>query len=81
MDTRTKQLDLTLLAGSPLRVRVPLLTDILRGAAREIMEIRVTGPLDHPVITPRPLRSLAGVLETLFPEPGGSGATAANVRA
>lgn len=72
MDTRTKQLDLTLLAGSPLRVRVPLLTDILRGAAREIMEIRVTGPLDHPVITPRPLRGLAGVLETLFPEPPGS---------
>jgi hypothetical protein len=68
LDLRTGQLDLTLLAGSPVRVRVPLLTEVLEGAWRELLEIRVTGTLAHPQIVPRPLRSLGRVLGRLFPE-------------
>ncbi|MFH1420299.1 MAG: AsmA-like C-terminal domain-containing protein [Planctomycetota bacterium] len=69
MDLPTKRLDITLLAGSPMRIRVPFLTDILDGVAREVMEIRVSGTLQKPKITPQPLKSLTTVLKTLFPEP------------
>lgn len=68
MDLRTNQLDVTLLAGSPVRIRVPLLTDILEGASREIMEVRLTGTLEKPTIQPQPLKSLTAALKTLFPE-------------
>jgi len=68
LNLRTGQLDLTLLAGSPLRIRVPLLSEILERASREIMEVHVTGTLDHPTIRPQPLKSLAAALETIFPE-------------
>lgn len=67
MSLKTRQLDVTLLAGSPVRIRVPFLTDILEGASREIMEVRLTGTLDKPKITPQPLKSLTRVLKTLFP--------------
>ncbi|MCZ6681913.1 MAG: AsmA-like C-terminal domain-containing protein [Planctomycetota bacterium] len=69
LDLRDKRLDVTLLAGSPVRIRVPFLTDILEGAARELMEIRVRGTLSKPEITPTPLKSLHKALEALFPEP------------
>jgi hypothetical protein len=69
MDLRSKQLDVTLLAGSPVRLRVPLLTDLLQGATREVMQVQVSGTLQRPQITPQPLRSLTTALKTLFPEP------------
>jgi hypothetical protein len=69
MDLRGKQLDVTLLAGSPIRLRVPLLTDLLQGASREVMQVEVTGTLQKPQIKPQPLRSLSEALKTLFPEP------------
>jgi hypothetical protein len=68
MDLRTGQLDLTLLAGSPVRIRLPLLTELWEGAWRELLEVRVLGTLDQPRIVPRPLRSLGRALDTLFPE-------------
>jgi len=64
-----KKLDVTLLAGSPLRLQVPLLTDILEGASREIMEVHLGGTVDKPNISPRPMRTLTVLLEKLFPRP------------
>jgi len=69
LDLRTDQLDVTLLAGSPVRLRVPLLTEIVEGAARELMEVRITGTPAKPIINPQPLKSLKKALEKLFPEP------------
>jgi hypothetical protein len=69
MDMRTRQLDVRLLAGSPVRVRLPVLTDLLEGASREVAEVHVTGTLQHPAISPQPLRGLTTALKTLFPEP------------
>lgn len=69
MDLRSDQMDVTLLAGSPMRIRIPLLTDLLEGASREMMEIRVRGTLEKPDIQPQPLKSLTAALKTLFPEP------------
>lgn len=68
MDLLSKQLDVTLLAGSPVRIRIPLLTDLLEGASREMMELRVRGTLEKPDIQPQPLKSLSTALKTLFPE-------------
>lgn len=69
MDMRTKQLDVRLLAGSPLRLRLPVLTDLLEGASRELMEVRLTGTFQEPTIEPQPLKSLANALKRIFPEP------------
>lgn len=68
MDMRTKQLDVRLLAGSPLRLRLPILTDLLEGASRELMEVRLTGTFQEPTIEPQPLKSLAKALQRIFPE-------------
>lgn len=69
LDLNTDQLDITLLAGSPVRINLPLLTEVLEGASREIMEIRVRGTFGDPKIIPQPLKSLGVALKTLFPEP------------
>jgi len=66
MDTATQQLALTLLAGSPRRLPdLGLLTELAEGAARELMEVHVFGPLHEPRIEGRPLRSLARAIQTL----------------
>lgn len=69
LDLASNQLDITLLAGSPIRLRLPLLTDLLEGASRELMEVRVTGTMGEPNIKPQPLKSLTRALQTIFPEP------------
>lgn len=68
LDLASNQIDLVLLAGSPVRIKVPLLSDLLEGAAREIMEVRVTGTLADPTITPQPLKSLTNALKTVLPD-------------
>lgn len=65
-----RELDVTLLAGSPLRLRVPLLTDLLEGASREVMEVKIGGTLSDPKIRPRPMRSLVAILEFLLSPAG-----------
>jgi hypothetical protein len=67
MDLDTGELDVVLLAGSPVRITVPFLTEILEGASREVMEVRIRGTVAQPKIKPQPLKSLKRALETLFP--------------
>src|SRR5207237_1088710 len=43
MNTNDRQLDILLLARSPVRIRLPVVTDVLELFAREIMEVRVRG--------------------------------------
>jgi hypothetical protein len=60
-------LDLRLVAVSPHRwFKLGVLTEFLEGAARELVEINVRGPLSDPAITATPLRSVGGALDTLF---------------
>lgn len=61
-------MDIRLLAASPVRLQVPILTEILEGVAREVMELHVTGTIDNPKIRPEPLRQARDVIGTLFPE-------------
>ncbi|MCH7883740.1 MAG: hypothetical protein IIC01_00695 [Planctomycetes bacterium] len=59
--------DLTLVHVSGRRgARVPLLTDLLEQASRELIELHVTGPLYQPTVRARPLRTLSDELKRLF---------------
>ncbi|MEE8171269.1 MAG: AsmA-like C-terminal region-containing protein, partial [Phycisphaerae bacterium] len=66
MDLRTGVLDVRLIAGAPDHLRVPLLTELLEGATRELLQIRVRGTLDSPKITSEPLRGIQDILTDLF---------------
>ncbi len=69
LDLSSRRLEVTLVAGSPVRLRVPVLTELVEGASRELMEVRVTGTLENPRITPQPFRSLNEAMKGLLPEP------------
>lgn len=69
MDMNTRQIDVTLVAGSPVRLKLPLITEFLEGASRELMQVRLTGTFNEPNIQPLPLKSLTKALQTIFPEP------------
>ncbi len=61
--------NLRLIAVSPHDwARVPVLSELVEGASRELMELEVTGPVSKPQVRPGPLRGLKNVWQTLFPE-------------
>ncbi len=63
----TQTLALKLVAVTPHRwVQVPVITEFLEGAAREMLEIDVHGPLGDPRIEAKPLRGIEAAFETLF---------------
>ncbi len=67
MDTETETLDLTFITGSPHRLpRLPLLTEMVQGVSRELMEIEIAGPLSRPKMQGRPLRTLRTTVEALL---------------
>jgi hypothetical protein len=62
-----QQLDLTFLTTSAGGLgRVPLVTEILSGTLRELVEIRVSGTLNSPKVTATPFRAIEGTVRTLF---------------
>jgi hypothetical protein len=64
----TQELDLDLLISTPHKaLKIPLVTKILEGTARELFEVRVTGPLAEPKISTRPLSSLRRALTKFVP--------------
>ena len=61
------ELDLRLVAVSPHRwFKLPVLTELLEGAARELVEIRVQGPVSDPTITAAPLHSVGDAVDRLL---------------
>lgn len=52
--------------GNRFLTRVPVLSDLIEGAAREIVELRVTGPVSRPTVRAQPLRALTDELNRLF---------------
>jgi len=60
-------LDLELIAVSPFRwADMPVLTEMLEGMARELLEVQVTGTLGEPRATAQPLRNMEAALEALL---------------
>ena len=60
-------LALKLVAVTPHRwIKVPVITEFLEGAARELVEVDVSGTLDAPVVQARPLRGVEAAFATLF---------------
>lgn len=67
MNTDSGDLNVKLLIGSPHRLRVPVLTELIEGASRDLFEVQVTGTIRDPKIASKPLSSLRRELEALFP--------------
>ncbi|MCG3129847.1 MAG: hypothetical protein FLDDKLPJ_00583 [Phycisphaerae bacterium] len=64
-----QRLDLRLIAVSPHQwARVPVLSELVEGASRELVEIQVTGTLLKPVVRSEPLRGIRSALDALLEE-------------
>jgi hypothetical protein len=66
MDMQSRRLELTLAAATPAALRVPIVTQLLENAGRELVEVRVRGTPASPRITTQPLRSMRRILDQLF---------------
>jgi hypothetical protein len=62
----TEKLDLTFLTGSAKLPRIAFLNDLLEGISREVSEVRVTGTIRNPKMTPVPFHSVKEVIDTLL---------------
>jgi hypothetical protein len=52
--------------GTRSWARLPILADLVEGAARGFVELRVTGPVSRPTVRAQPLRALSDELKRLF---------------
>jgi hypothetical protein len=60
-------MDLTLLVGSPLRLpRIEVLSELMEGFARELVEVHVEGTLGKPRFHAEIVRSIKKTLETIL---------------
>ncbi len=67
VNTVSETLDLTLLAGGPVKLpHIAVLSDILEGVAREVMEVRVEGTLENPTFRAEMVKSLRRTVEALL---------------
>lgn len=65
--TPSEGLDLTLLIGSPLRLpRIEVLSELLEGVARELVEVRVEGTLASPSFRADIVRSIRKTLDAIL---------------
>lgn len=62
----TEKLDLTFLTGSAKLPRIAFLNDLLEGISREVSEVRVTGTIRNPKMTPVPFHSVKAVIDILL---------------
>ncbi|UCG16041.1 MAG: hypothetical protein JSV19_12180 [Phycisphaerales bacterium] len=61
-----KSLDLVLISTGPHEWEdVPVLTELLEGTSRELMEVHVRGPLNNTTIQARPFRGVGETIKTL----------------
>ncbi len=65
--TARQEMDIVLLVGSPLELpRVEILSDLVEGLARELMEVHVEGQVSDPQIRADIVRSVRATLETIL---------------
>jgi hypothetical protein len=58
---------LDLVSGTPKRLRnLPVLPELMQGAAQEISEIEIRGTTQKPTISARPLKNISETLKTFF---------------
>jgi hypothetical protein len=63
----TEGMDLVLLVGSPFRLpRITVLSDMLEGVARELMEVHVEGTLENPTYRAELVRSVKATLDRIL---------------
>lgn len=73
LNIETDEVNVRLLAGSPHRLRVPIVTEMIEGASRDLFELHITGSLRDPKIETQQARNIRRALETIFPPPANRG--------
>jgi hypothetical protein len=67
VNTPTEGLDLVLLVGSPIRLpRMEVLSELMEGLARELVEVHVEGKLSQPTFRAEIVRSVRRTIETIL---------------
>jgi len=67
VNSSTQAMDLTLLVGSAFRLpRMEVLSELVEGVARELMEVHVEGTLEQPQFRAEMVRSVRRALEEVF---------------
>jgi hypothetical protein len=66
IDIPTRKANLTIIAAQPRTwPKIPVLTELVEGAVRELVEVHASGPLNDLKFEARPLRSLQAALQIL----------------
>lgn len=73
LNIENDEINIRLLAGSPHRLRVPIVTEMIEGASRDLFELHITGSLRDPKIETQQARNIRRALETIFPPPANRG--------
>lgn len=64
MTTSTHAMEVSLIAGSPRRLpRLGLLSELADAAAKELLEVQITGTLERPHVESKPLRGVSRAIE------------------
>lgn len=67
VNTPTEALDLVLLVGSPIKLpRMEVLSELMEGLARELVEVHVEGKLSQPTFRAEIVRSIRRTVDTIF---------------
>jgi hypothetical protein len=67
MQIPNQLLDVTIVAARPTGVsQLPVLSELVEGAVRELVEVKISGTPARPVFEARPLRSVRAAWQTLF---------------
>ncbi len=67
MSIPDRGVDLTLVnQGAGRLAGIPVVAELIEGATRELVELRVTGPLSHPNVRASPLHAITDELKQLF---------------
>jgi len=67
VNTPREALDLVLLVGSPLKLpRMEVLSDLVEGLARELIEVHVEGKLSEPSFRAEIVRSVRRTVDTIL---------------
>jgi hypothetical protein len=66
MDFKSKRVRMTFVTDSPNQWRIPFISDILRGASQEFMQIHVTGTVKEPKVSGSMMNTFTTTVDEVF---------------
>ncbi len=70
MDFKSKRVRMTFVTDSPNQWRIPFISDILRGASQEFMQIHVTGTVKEPKVSGSMMNTFTTTVDEVFDKSG-----------